>query len=310
MRVVCLLLSVCQAAALQSLVLRHHMSPARPRLLSPRAQQGPLEDGFKGLMPLNEEAEGNVEPELVARVQQEVRDLMGVELEDLLNPSKVVNLEREKIVKERELASCTDAEVRAELEARLEKIDGDLFREKRTVFQGWLKALFISQSVISLVLSGYMVRAPAIPASTLPRPRTTLVIARRRRCSTPSRPSPSTSRSVPSASGPSGSSSSPLCARAARAVGQRAKSAVAPYSLRDPPPLQEPHPPLDPRAREGRPRHLAAMEGRRRRSGAGPTSPMPPPSSAQAWRSARSTGPSSARPCSPSGCPSSPRPRR
>ena len=59
---VVLLLSVCQAAALQSLVLRHHMSPARPRLLSPRAQQGPLEDGFKGLMPLNEEAEGNVEP--------------------------------------------------------------------------------------------------------------------------------------------------------------------------------------------------------------------------------------------------------
>ena len=218
---VVLLLSVCQAAALQSLVLRHHMSPARPRLLSPRAQQGPLEDGFKGLMPLNEEAEGNVEPELVARVQQEVRDLMGVELEDLLNPSKVVNLEREKIVKGRELASCTDAEVRAELEARLEKIDGDLFREKRTVFQGWLKALFISQSVISLVLSGYMVRAPATPASTLPRPRTTLVTARRRRCSTPSRPSPSTSRSVPSASGPSGSSSSPLCARAARAVGQQ-----------------------------------------------------------------------------------------
>ena len=221
MRKATLLLSLSQAAALQSLVLRHHMSPARPRLLSPRAQQGPLEDGFKGLMPLNEEAEGNVEPELVARVQQEVRDLMGVELEDLLNPSKVVNLEREKIVKGKELASCTDAEVRAELEARLEKIDGDLFREKRTVFQGWLKALFISQSVISLVLSGYMVRAPAIPASTLPRPRTTLVIARRRRCSTPSRPSPSTSRSVPSASGPSGSSSSPLCARAARVVGQQ-----------------------------------------------------------------------------------------
>lgn len=166
MRVVCLLLSVCQAAALQSLVLRHHMSPARPRLLSPRAQQGPLEDGFKGLMPLNDEAEGNVEPELVARVQQEVRDLMGVELEDLLNPSKVVNLEREKIVKERELASCTDAEVRAELETRLEKIDGDLFREKRTVFQGWLKGLFISQSVISLVLSGYMV-FDAFPTVTI-----------------------------------------------------------------------------------------------------------------------------------------------
>ena len=163
MRSVLFLLSVGQTAALQSLVLRHHMPPARPRLLSPRAQQGPLEDGFKGLMPLADNSEGNVEPELVARVQQEVRDLMGVELEDLLNPSKVVNLEREKIVKEAELASCTDAEVRGELETRLEKIEGDLFREKRTVFQGWLKGLFISQSVISLVLSGYMVRPPATP---------------------------------------------------------------------------------------------------------------------------------------------------
>lgn len=261
MRNILCLLCLCQTAtALQSLVLRHHMSPVRPRLLSPRAQQGPLEDGFKGLMPLADNSEGNVEPELVARVQQEVRELMGVELEDLLNPSKVVNLEREKIVKEAELASCTDAEVRAELETRLEKIDGDLFREKRTVFQGWLKGLFISQSVISLVLSGYMVRPPATPPPhsltiappSSPRPsqlqafalsrsptRHRLPTALRRRCSTPSRPSPSTSRSVRSASGPFGSSSSPRCARAARAAGQQGQSALAPSSPRDPPPLQK-----------------------------------------------------------------------
>ena len=159
------LLLFTQAVALQSLVLRHHHAPpGRPRLVPLRAQQGPLEDGFKGLMPLQQEAEGNVEPELVARVQREVLELTGVELEDLLNPSKVVNLEREKIVKEAELAACTDAEVKAELEARLEKIEADLFREKRTVFRGWLKGLFISQSVISLVLSGYMARAARLPA--------------------------------------------------------------------------------------------------------------------------------------------------
>ena len=168
MRTLLVLVSVCQTAALQSLVLRHHMSPARPRLLSPRAQQGPLEDGFKGLMPLADNSEGNVEPELVERVQREVRELTGVELEDLLNPSKVVNLEREKIVKEAELAGCTDAEVRAELETRLEKIEGDLYREKRTVFQGWLKGLFISQSLISLVLSGYMARPPCLPVPPHP----------------------------------------------------------------------------------------------------------------------------------------------
>ena len=167
-------LLLTQTAALQSLaVRRHHAPPARPRLPAPLLQQGPLEDGFKELMPLRESAEGNVEPELVERVQREVRELTGVELEDLLNPSKVVNLEREKILKEKELAECTDAEVKEELYTRLQKIETDLFREKRTVFQGWLKGLFISQSVISLVLSGYMVRCahPPFAQHSLRQPR-------------------------------------------------------------------------------------------------------------------------------------------
>lgn len=136
------------------------------RLPAVRAQQGPLEDGYKELMPLRQENEGNVDPELVERMEREVRELMGVELEDLLNPSKVVNLERERILKEAELAECADAEIRAELEERLAKIEGDLFREKRTVFQGWLKGLFIGQSLISIVLSGFMV-FDAFPGKTI-----------------------------------------------------------------------------------------------------------------------------------------------
>ena len=160
------------AEALQPIALRRSAPTVRPRVTSLRAQQGPLEDGFKGLMPLAENAEGDVEPEVVARIQQDVREIMaregraGVELEDLLNPSKVVNLERERIFKEAELATCTDAEIREELEERLAKIEKDLFREKRTVFQGWLKGLFIGQSLTSVVLSGVAV-FDAFPGKTI-----------------------------------------------------------------------------------------------------------------------------------------------
>ena len=167
-----MLLLIAATEALQPLVLRRSAPTLRPRVTSLRAQQGPLEDGYKGLMPLREGAEGDVEPEVVARIQLEVRELMakegrpGVELEDLLNPSKVVNLERERIFKEAELAECTDAEIRQELEERLAKIEKDLFREKRTVFQGWLKGLFIGQSLTSLVLSGVAV-FDAFPGKTI-----------------------------------------------------------------------------------------------------------------------------------------------
>ena len=305
MRTLLVLVSVCQTAALQSLVLRHHMSPARPRLLSPRAQQGPLEDGFKGLMPLADNSEGNVEPELVARVQQEVRDLMGVELEDLLNPSKVVNLEREKIVKEAELASCTDAEVRGELETRLEKIEGDLFREKRTVFQGWLKGLFISQSVISLVLSGYMVRQEAHPATALPHHHTTPSPSHHHRTALIANSPPPPHRAPPQvfdafptvtidislrALGfwsfwlfiiPS------LRARRPRGGPARPKCPCAQQPTR-PTTAPEPHPPAGPE-RGG----LAAWMPWRGSGGALMSLPL----SVQAWRSVRSTGRSSARRC-------------
>ena len=41
---------------------------AAPRLTAVRAQSGPLEEGFKELLPMATE-EGNVDPELVARVE-------------------------------------------------------------------------------------------------------------------------------------------------------------------------------------------------------------------------------------------------
>lgn len=115
--------------------------------------QGPLEEGFKEILPFATE-DGNVDPELVERVDAEIFELTGVGLDDLLNPSKVVNYEREKILLNTQLGECTDAAEREELQARLSKLEKQLYSEKRTVFSGWLKAVFVGQALIATVLGG------------------------------------------------------------------------------------------------------------------------------------------------------------
>jgi len=99
-------------------------------------------------------------------MDEEVRQLTGVSLDDLLNPSKVVNLERERLLCEQELAAGPEGEAREALEAKLAKVEQDLFREKRTVFRGWLKNLFIGQSLIAILVSGLLVY-DAIPGVSL-----------------------------------------------------------------------------------------------------------------------------------------------
>jgi len=101
--------------------------------------------------------EGNVDPELVAAVEAEVFALTGVGLEDLLNPSKVVNYERERILLGEQIEQAQDAGERADLEARLDKVEKQLYSEKRTVFRGWLKNVFVGQALIALGLSGVAV---------------------------------------------------------------------------------------------------------------------------------------------------------
>jgi len=79
---------------------------------------------------------------------------MGVSLEDLLNPSKVVNLERERLIIEADLEKCTDAAEREELNTRLIKLEQKLYSEKRTVFSGWLKGVFVGQALLTVVFGG------------------------------------------------------------------------------------------------------------------------------------------------------------
>jgi len=138
----------------------------RPRYAAPLAQQGPLEEGFKELLPYATEGD-NVDPELVERMEREVRELTGVGLEDLLNPSKVVNYERERLLLEAELSSTAlDAARREEAQTRLTKVTRELNAEKRTVFRGWLKGVFVGQAVIAIVVGG-LAAFDAFPVYTI-----------------------------------------------------------------------------------------------------------------------------------------------
>jgi len=136
-----------------------------PRVSALRAQNSPLEDGYRELLPMGT-ADGNVDPELVERMDEEVRQLTGVSLDELLNPSKVVNLERDRILVTSQLEECTDAEQKSLLEQKLDKIETDLYREKRTVFRGWLKNVFVGQAAIAVLVSGVTVY-DAIPGVSL-----------------------------------------------------------------------------------------------------------------------------------------------
>mmetsp|Transcript_16198 Transcript_16198/g.33509 ORF Transcript_16198/g.33509 Transcript_16198/m.33509 type:complete len:333 (-) Transcript_16198:275-1273(-) len=111
-----------------------------------------------------------------AGIQRDV----GVSLDELLNPAKVVNLERDLFELRQELASCTGAQVVDTQFATTEECDGggggadaDLLREKiakkerdlamerRSVFRGWLKNVFLVQAVLSFGISYVMATNPS-----------------------------------------------------------------------------------------------------------------------------------------------------
>ena len=65
----------------------------------------------------------------------EVFALTGYPLEDLLNPSKVVNYERERILLGEQISACADAGERAELQTRLLLLDRVLERALERVLE-------------------------------------------------------------------------------------------------------------------------------------------------------------------------------
>ncbi|CAN0029562.1 unnamed protein product, partial [Phaeothamnion confervicola] len=96
---------------------------------------------------------------LIARVAAEVMRDQGVELDQLINPSKVINLERELAKLRAELAGSGSANgaVREAIKAAVDKKERTLAVEKRAVMRGWLKQVFVGQAALSVVIAGLLV---------------------------------------------------------------------------------------------------------------------------------------------------------
>ena len=97
----------------------------------------------------------------VQSIDAGIRADFGVGLDDLLNPAKVVNLERELYQLREELASTSDQATIESIEKSIEKKEGKLAIERRSVFRDWLKTVFVAQAVISFGVSYVMATNPA-----------------------------------------------------------------------------------------------------------------------------------------------------
>jgi hypothetical protein len=125
----------------------------------------------------------------VQAINQGIQRDFGVQLDELLNPAKVVNLERDLYALRTELAQVTGKMVpqqksedaadapmlfliteecdgggggddAAALRKRIRKKEADLLIERRSVFRGWLKNVFLVQAVGSFGLSYVMATHP------------------------------------------------------------------------------------------------------------------------------------------------------
>uniref|UniRef100_A0A0G4GG26 AB hydrolase-1 domain-containing protein n=1 Tax=Chromera velia CCMP2878 TaxID=1169474 RepID=A0A0G4GG26_9ALVE len=97
--------------------------------------------------------EETVDPRIVRRVEKEVKETLGVELEQLMNPLKVVNLEYELEKLRSELGEENEAERRQKIEATIEKKEKVLAVEKTMYMKEGLKRFFVIQTVIIGLIS-------------------------------------------------------------------------------------------------------------------------------------------------------------
>lgn len=109
-------------------------------------------------------APGTLEERLdpvAARVRAELA-ADGINLDELLNAGKVVNLSRKLDGMDAELAAMdetgkpADDSARVELVVKMEAIREKLKTEKRQVMQGWLKQLFLVQAGVFVVIGGVL----------------------------------------------------------------------------------------------------------------------------------------------------------
>lgn len=132
--------------------------------------------------PMMEEELTSDDP-FVKRINDQIQQESGVQLEELLNPAKVVNLERDLVNLRTQLAALTGmkfdnddivglttedvdngggGEEADKIRKKIDKKERDLLIERRSVFRGWLKNVFLGQAVLSLGLSWIMATDPSI----------------------------------------------------------------------------------------------------------------------------------------------------
>lgn len=131
----------------------------------------------------NMEGDGELTSEdpFVKQIDESIRGEMGVGLDELLNPAKVVNLERDLYNLRNELATLTGAtlpentplttilcdaggggEDATAIRDKITKKENDLSTERRSVFRGWLKNVFLGQAAFSVALSYVMATNPDV----------------------------------------------------------------------------------------------------------------------------------------------------
>ena len=120
------------------------------------------------------------EDPFVQQIDAGIQQDFGFGLDDLLNPAKVVNLERDLFNLRLELAAMTGngdldigglstaecdggggGEDADKVREKIAKKENDLAIERRSVFRDWLKNVFVGQAVISLGISYVMATNPS-----------------------------------------------------------------------------------------------------------------------------------------------------
>jgi len=119
--------------------------------------------GWSGVAPNldNPEQPMTSDDPFVQNIDAGIRKDFGVGLDDLLNPAKVVNLERELYQLREEMQSTSDRETIESIATSIEKKEQKLAIERRSVFRDWLKNIFVGQAVISFGVSYVMATNPS-----------------------------------------------------------------------------------------------------------------------------------------------------
>lgn len=109
------------------------------------------------------------EEQLIERLNVEIMANTGVQLDQLINPGKIVNLERDIAQLEIQLSNLTTEKDKLVVQNKIKAQSDTLAVEKRLVMRGWLKNLFVGQSIIAGIVSLAMAY-DAVPGYPVPLP--------------------------------------------------------------------------------------------------------------------------------------------